>query len=92
VLSPSVTNLTVDIMDSAKEDFSVSETPVDDPQAVEKDEDDTGIPARYRGTSADKRDMSMLGKKQVLRVSDLDGCIIWHHGTEPTRRSVTSSS
>lgn len=27
-----------------------------------------GIPARYRGTNADQRDMNMLGKKQVLRV------------------------
>lgn len=34
------------------------------------DFDDAGLPARYRGTAADQRDMSMLGKKQVLRVCD----------------------
>lgn len=26
------------------------------------------VPEKYRGTSADKRDMSVMGKKQVLRV------------------------
>ena len=30
---------------------------------------DSNIPVRYRGTEADKRDMSVLGHKQVLRVS-----------------------
>jgi hypothetical protein len=29
---------------------------------------DASIPMRYRGTSADQRDMAVLGKKQVLRV------------------------
>ena len=31
-------------------------------------DEDLGLPARYQGTSEDKKDMSMLGKKQVLRV------------------------
>lgn len=30
---------------------------------------DVSVPAKYRGTTADQRDMAMLGKKQVLRVS-----------------------
>jgi hypothetical protein len=59
---------------SSKEDLDlrVNETPVDDVQIVEKDDNDGGIPARYRGTAADKRDMITLGKKQVLRVSEDD--------------------
>lgn len=38
----------------------------------EKDFDnaDSNIPARYRGTEADKREMSVLGHKQVLRVGN----------------------
>lgn len=28
---------------------------------------DSDVPAKYQGTAADRRDMSMLGKKQVLR-------------------------
>lgn len=32
--------------------------------------DPTTVPVKYRGTEFDKRDMSMLGKKQVLRVKD----------------------
>jgi hypothetical protein len=33
------------------------------------DEGVSNVPAKYRGTDADKRDMTNLGKKQVLRVS-----------------------
>jgi len=33
------------------------------------DLDAAGLPKKYRGTAADRMDMSMLGKKQVLRVS-----------------------
>lgn len=32
------------------------------------DDDSFNIPEKYRGTAADKKEMSMLGKKQVLRV------------------------
>ncbi len=48
---------------SSKEDLEVkvSEIPVDDVQIVEKDDNDGGIPSRYRGTAADKRDMITLG-------------------------------
>lgn len=31
------------------------------------------IPLRYRGTAADQRDMALLGKEQVLRVSSMLG-------------------
>lgn len=60
-------------MDSSKEELEVNESPVEDIQIVEKD-NDGGIPARYRGTAADKRDMITLGKKQVLRVSEDNNC------------------
>lgn len=33
---------------------------------------DVSVPAKYRGTTADQRDMAMLGKKQVLRVSSCE--------------------
>ncbi|KAH8602283.1 amino acid transporter-like protein [Bisporella sp. PMI_857] len=36
-------------------------------QASDKEVDEYELPARYRGTEADKRDMLTLGKKQVLR-------------------------
>jgi len=35
---------------------------------------DSNVPAQYRGTAADRRDMSVLGHKQVLRVSDPEIC------------------
>jgi hypothetical protein len=40
------------------------------PPEYEKDDDiyDAAVPARYRGTTHDKKDMTMLGKRQVLRV------------------------
>jgi choline transport protein len=62
-------------MSSTKEEPAVVEYPVDDVQIVDKESDDGGIPARYRGTAADKRDMVVLGKKQVLRVCILDNCV-----------------
>lgn len=38
-------------------------------EAEEKDDNvDPSVPVRYRGTAADKRDMKVLGKTQVLRV------------------------
>lgn len=33
-----------------------------------EDYDNAGLPAKYRGTANDQHDMSILGKKQVLRV------------------------
>ena len=36
--------------------------------AKEDGDEPITVPLRYRGTVHDKRDMSMLGKKQVLRV------------------------
>jgi hypothetical protein len=49
-------------------------------QNVEKELDEPGaIPAKYRGTAADRRDMSILGKKQVLRVCVLSNSIPSSH-------------
>lgn len=57
-------------MSITKEELAVSESPVNNVNAEEKagDCDDSGVPLRYRGTDADKNDMMILGKKQVLRV------------------------
>ena len=55
-------------MDTPKDELEVNESPIDEGQVAEKD-DDSGIPIKWRGTAADKRDMTVLGKKQVLRVS-----------------------
>ena len=45
-------------------------------QTAEKELDEPGaIPLKYRGTAADKRDMTILGKKQVLRVRVLPNLI-----------------
>ena len=63
-------------MDSMKEDptvISVSEQHKADilDHDAEKELNEPGIsaavPAQYRGTENDRRDMNMLGKKQVLR-------------------------
>jgi hypothetical protein len=38
-------------------------------QYEEKELDEPGVvPARYRGTAHDKKEMSVMGKQQVLRV------------------------
>ena len=71
----SLTKSIVDIMDPSKEELEVTESPIEDGQIADKDPDDGGIPLKYRGTAADKRDMIVLGKKQVLRVCILDNCI-----------------
>jgi hypothetical protein len=56
-------------MDSSKEEMGVTEQHVaHNAQASDKEVDEYELPARYRGTEADKRDMLTLGKKQVLRV------------------------
>lgn len=34
------------------------------------------VPHKYRGTVTDKRDMQMLGKAQVLRVSADTSCVV----------------
>lgn len=59
-------------MDSSKEGLQVNHAQVNDVRMVEKEDIDEAIPSRYRGTAADKRDMFSLGKKQVLRVSNLE--------------------
>ncbi|EXJ56541.1 hypothetical protein A1O7_06885 [Cladophialophora yegresii CBS 114405] len=61
------------IVDAMKEDTTVissAEQPKNDLYSHDGDKDldeDFGVPERYRGTADDKREMSMLGKKQVLR-------------------------
>lgn len=37
---------------------------------------DASVPTRYRGTAYDKKDMTMLGKRQVLRVGPSKDCLI----------------
>jgi hypothetical protein len=52
-------------------------------QNVEKELDEPGtLPAKYRGTAADRRDMSILGKKQVLRVCVLPNLISYPSAEE----------
>jgi hypothetical protein len=45
------------------EDLHITQGPVEG----EKDVVSQSIPVKYRGTAFDHHDMSMLGKKQVLR-------------------------
>ena len=45
-------------------------------QNVREEIDEPGaIPVKYRGTPADRKDMNILGKKQVLMVYDLANLI-----------------
>ena len=57
-------------MSFTKEELAVGEMAVEHNRIQDKagDADDSGIPSRFRGTDADKNDMMILGKKQVLRV------------------------
>ncbi len=59
-------------MNGSDKELEVNESPIDEGHIVEKDADYEGIPSKYRGTASDKRDMFLLGKKQVLRASDLE--------------------
>jgi hypothetical protein len=68
LLTSVVQQLIVTDMGSSKEDLDVIEQPVEEGQSVEKESNDEGVPLRYRGTASDKRDMHIMGKKQVLRV------------------------
>jgi hypothetical protein len=62
------------VVDAMKEDATVissAEQPKSDLYLNDGEKDldeDFGVPERFRGTADDKREMSMLGKKQVLRV------------------------
>lgn len=55
-------------MNDDKAQMSVVETQEQHSKDQYEDIDDHGLPAKYRGTAADQRDMSALGKTQVLRV------------------------
>ena len=48
-------------------------------QNVKELDEPGAIPAKYRGTAADHRDMMILGKKQVLRVCVLPNLISSSH-------------
>ncbi|KAF2731622.1 amino acid transporter [Polyplosphaeria fusca] len=50
-----------------KDDIAVSAVPNAHHDDEKDDVYDSNVPVRYRGTSNDKRDMNMLGKRQVLR-------------------------
>jgi hypothetical protein len=62
------------VVDAMKEDATVissAEQPKSDLYLNDGEKDldeDFGVPERFKGTADDKREMSMLGKKQVLRV------------------------
>lgn len=48
-------------------------------QYEEKEIDEPGVvPARYRGTAHDKKEMSVMGKQQVLRVGTMVPNIMSH--------------
>ena len=60
-------------MPNMKEDTIVVDNEADHQDAYfeaegKDDNVDPSVPVRYRGTAADKRDMKVLGKTQVLRV------------------------
>jgi hypothetical protein len=52
-------------------DVELSDTPSSPRDAADVFDDDLShVAEKFRGTNADKRDMQVLGKKQVLRVRD----------------------
>ena len=62
-------------MDSGQKVASTSSLEKQDVETYDvedySDEQNNAVPAKYRGTAEDKKDMSVLGKKQVLRVSTI---------------------
>lgn len=61
-----------------KEDVAVVSAPRSLSEEVQEKGDDFGagsVPQKYRGTEADRNDMYMLGKKQVLRVCLIYGAL-----------------
>lgn len=46
----------------------VDETQIHISYVGSDDDEASAVPAKYRGTANDKHDMSILGRKQVLRV------------------------
>lgn len=62
-------------MDKMKEESVVRSLPVSDTYVDQYGDDDDNIdpsvPTKYRGTAADKREMKVIGKTQVLRVRTL---------------------
>lgn len=63
-------------IDKMKNEASVTASPGDDSSleqhSHEDDNIDPSVPTKYRGTLADKRDMKVIGKQQVLRVRTFD--------------------
>jgi len=64
-------------MDQKKEVPDVSENPLEEGRVEEKDLDNGIVTSKYRGTDADKHEMLVMGKKQVLRVCIIQKCIFW---------------
>jgi hypothetical protein len=51
-------------------DIELSEASAASPNGTKVFDDNVShVPEKYRGTAADRRDMTVMGKKQVLRVS-----------------------
>jgi len=51
-------------------DVELSEASATSPNGTKVFDDNVShVPEKYRGTAADRRDMTIMGKKQVLRVS-----------------------
>lgn len=51
-------------------DIELSEASAASPNGAKVFDDTVShVPEKYRGTAADRRDMTVMGKKQVLRVS-----------------------
>lgn len=76
-----------------KTESYVTSTPGDDSSLEhsrhEDDNIDPSVPAKYRGTLADKQDMKVIGKQQVLRVCS--STILLESDEPDTSDSVTSS-
>lgn len=76
------------VIDTVKESptvISSAEQPKGDIRVQDGERDldqDFGVPERYKGTATDKRDMSILGKKQVLRVCVLNLIAVSRHVDE----------
>lgn len=66
-------------MDFKKDDTIVVSSPTDkdgvysEQYGIDDGNVDPSVPVQYRGTVADKKDMKVLGKTQVLRVCYSDG-------------------
>lgn len=68
--SPVARVIDLPIMSATKEAIAIEEHPREGSDVQDGEKDDIKadlVPEKFRGTSADKKDMSVLGRKQVLR-------------------------